>query len=386
MQEHLTLQIGGGAADIDPAHWNFTGTVAGKPDYNPFVSRNFLTALELSGSVGERTGWLPQYLRLVDQSNRIVGLAPAYLKSHSQGEYVFDQGWADAYDRAGGHYYPKLQVAVPFTPVPGPRLLTLAQDNQNNIQKMLAEGLKEIAILNGLSSVHSTFIKPNDVEVFKQQNYLIRSDRQYYFYNDGYCDFDDFLQTLPSRRRKVIKRERRAAVESGITIEWLTGSDLTEAVWDDFFVFYQNTGARKWGSPYLTRAFYSIVGKSMAGDIVLMIAKRDGRRIAGAINFKGTDHLYGRHWGAIEDHPFLHFELCYYQAIEYAIENKIRIVEAGAQGEHKIQRGYIPTETNSAHYIDNIHLRDAVARFLQEEQQALALYDEDVLELLPFKR
>ncbi|EJF88914.1 GNAT family N-acetyltransferase [Bartonella tamiae] len=383
-QNGLELRVGGGASHIHKTDWKFCGTERFHSNFNPFLSHAFLSALERSHSVGQGTGWDPQFLRLYNESGQLNALVPCYIKTHSQGEYVFDHIWADAFEQAGGHYYPKLQISVPFTPVTGPKLLSVKKHRKQN-QIALTDYLKQLVDFNGLSSAHITFLEKNECELLKTQGFLIRKDRQYHFCNEGYSNFDEFLQNLSSRKRKVIKRERRAVLEQGIDIEWLSGRDLTEEIWDDFFVFYQDTGSRKWGYPYLTRMFYSLIGQEMGDDIVLMIAKRNGKRIAGAINFIGADRLYGRHWGAIEDHPFLHFELCYYQAIDYAIAHKISVVEAGAQGEHKIQRGYLPIETYSAHYFTNDSMQNAVKGFLKEETKALYEIHHELLKLSPFK-
>jgi uncharacterized protein len=352
--------------------------------YNPFISHDFLSALEASSSVTARAGWQPQHL-VAEGAEGIVGVAPCYLKSHSRGEYVFDGGWAEAYERAGGSYYPKLQVSVPFTPATGRRLLAAPGPEADTIRGGLASGLVELARLREASSVHVTFAPQDEWTLLGERGYLQRTDQQFHWENPGYARFDDFLAALAARKRKVIKRERREALEAGIDIQWLTGSDLTESVWDAFFAFYMETGSRKWGRPYLTRKFYSIVGATMADRILLVMAKRAGRYIAGAINFIGGDTLFGRHWGATEHHPFLHFELCYYQAIDYAIAHGLR-VEAGAQGEHKLARGYMPVTTYSAHYIDDPALRRAVADYLKRERAYVASAGEELAAMGPFRR
>ncbi|HXW25018.1 MAG TPA: GNAT family N-acetyltransferase, partial [Xanthobacteraceae bacterium] len=287
--------------------------------YNPFISHAFLEALEVSGSASARTGWQPQHLVAESAEGAVLGVVPCYLKSHSRGEYVFDRGWAEAYEHAGGAYYPKLQVSVPFTPATGRRLLARPGSDADDVRAGLAAGLVELTRLRDASSVHVTFAPVEECRLLGERGFLLRTDQQFHWENSGYSSFDDFLGALASRKRKAIKRERREAVAAGIAVEWLTGSELTESVWDAFFAFYMETGSRKWGRPYLTRAFYSLVGEAMGDRIALVMAKRAGRTIAGAINFIGSDALYGRHWGAIEHHPFLHFELCYYQAIEFAI-------------------------------------------------------------------
>jgi uncharacterized protein len=353
--------------------------------YNPFISHAFLLALEASFSASARAGWQPQHLVAETQDGAIVGVAPCYLKSHSRGEYVFDGGWAEAYERAGGSYYPKLQVSVPFTPATGRRLLAAPGPEADAIRGALASGLIELARLREASSVHVTFAPQDEWRLLGECGYLQRTDQQFHWENPGYATFDDFLGALAARKRKAIRRERREALAAGIEVVWLTGADLTESVWDTFFAFYMETGSRKWGRPYLTRAFYSLVGASMADRIVLVMAKRAGRYIAGAINFIGADTLFGRHWGAIEHHPFLHFELCYYQAIDYAIAHGLR-VEAGAQGEHKLTRGYMPMTTYSAHYIADPALRRAIADYLKRERAYVASAGEELAGMGPFRK
>ena len=315
-----------------------------------------------------RTGWQPRHLLAEDANGTLLGAAPCYVKTHSRGEYVFDQGWAEAFERAGGDYYPKLQVAVPFTPVTGPRLLARPGPLAEAVRGALADALAEITTASELSSAHVTFLTEPEWRALGERGFLQRTDQQFHWENAGYASFDDFLGRLASRKRKTIRRERKEALEPGIEVAWLTGSDLTEAVWDAFFAFYMDTGSRKWGRPYLTREFFSIVGEKMRDRILLVMAKRAGRWIAGAINFLGADTIYGRNWGAVEHHPFLHFELCYYQAIDYAIAHKLARVEAGAQGEHKLARGYLPKTTYSAHFIANPALRRAVAEYLARER------------------
>ena len=353
---------------------------------NPFISHEFLCALETSNSVGGRTGWLPRHMVAETAEGKIVGTAPCYIKSHSRGEYVFDHGWAEAFERAGGDYYPKLQVAVPFTPASGPRLLVGPGPSGDAVRRTLAEGLVSITEQNGLSSAHVTFLPEDEWRFLGERGFLQRTDQQFHWDNAGYATFEDFLAVLTSRKRKAIRRERKDALAPSIEVHWLTGSDLTEAIWDAFFAFYMDTGSRKWGSPYLTRSFFSLVGQTMRDSIVLMMAKRAGRWIAGAINFTGGGIIYGRNWGAIERHPFLHFELCYYQAIDYAIANKLKRVEAGAQGEHKLTRGYLPTKTYSAHYIANPALRQAVADYLSREQAYVEAAQEELAAAAPFRK
>lgn len=353
--------------------------------YNPFVSHAFFAAVEQSGSACARTGWGPRHL-VAKVDGEIVGLAPCYLKSHSRGEYVFDHGWADAYERAGGRYYPKLQASVPFTPAAGPRLLVRGGGDSERIRLALAGGLRGLCEATQASSVHVTFMRENEWRFLAGQGFLQRTDQQFHWRNPGYANFEDFLGALASRHRKAIRRERRDALANGVTIHTLTGSDLTEATWDAFFEFYMETGSRKWGRPYLTRAFYSRIGETMADRIALIMARRDGRWIAGAINFIGADTLFGRHWGAIEHHPFLHFEVCYYQAIDFAIRHGLKTVEAGAQGEHKIARGYLPQTTYSAHYIADPALRRAVADYLRHERGYVEEAGRELTDAGPFRK
>jgi predicted N-acyltransferase len=352
--------------------------------YNPFIAYDFLQALEQSGTVGRRPGWVPQHLSIIE-GEEVVAVAPAYLKSHSRGEYVFDHGWADAYERAGGSYYPKLQLAVPFTPVPGRRLLARPGPQAERHRKLLGLGAVELARRHDVSSVHATFLGEDEWRLLGDAGYLQRTGRQFHFLNEGYRDFDDFLAALTSRKRKSLRRERRDALEGGITIEHLTGKAITEADWDAFFAFYMDTGSRKWGTPYLNRKFFSLIGERMSDRILLVIARRNGKAIAGALNLIGSDALYGRYWGAIEEQPFLHFEVCYYQAIDWAIAHGIERVEAGAQGEHKLARGYAPQTTYSAHWIADAGFRRAVADFLQRERQQVAADDEVLAEYVPFR-
>jgi predicted N-acyltransferase len=384
----LRLRVISHLGEFDAAAWD--ACAAGAPARcsvgNPFVSHAFLSALEESASATSRTGWGPQHLVAETAKGEVLGAVPCYLKSHSRGEYVFDHGWADAYERAGGSYYPKLQVSVPFTPAMGPRLLVKPSPCAAAVRDALAAGLVALCGERRASSVHVTFLPKPDWELLATKGFLKRTDQQFHWQNQGYASFDDFLSALASRKRKAIRRERREAAEAGITVHHLTGRDLTEAVWDDFFAFYMETGSRKWGRPYLTRKFYSLIGQSMADRILLVMAKRNGRYIAGAINFVGADALYGRHWGAIEHHPFLHFELCYYQAIEYAIANRLGTVEAGAQGEHKLARGYVPVTTYSSHYISDPALRRAIADFLSRERAYVDAAGRELEALAPFRK
>jgi uncharacterized protein len=376
-ETRVVVRIAGRIADVPAQDWNACAAGGGEFETlsirppNPFVSHAFLKALEESGSATRETGWLPQHLLYEDGGGRLLACMPCYLKSHSQGEYVFDHGWAEAYMRAGGHYYPKLQAAVPFTPVPGPRLLVRGGARPLERQAILLEAGRTLTQELGVSSLHITFMTRDEWRLAGELGYLQRTDQQFHWRNEGYETFDDFLAALSSRKRKTIKKERRAAVEDGIEIEWISGSDLTEAHWDAFFRFYMDTGSRKWGSPYLTRRCFSLLGETMAEELLLVLAKRDGVYIAGALNVIGADTLYGRYWGATELRDFLHFEVCYYQAIDYAIAHRLARVEAGAQGAHKLARGYLPTETYSAHYIADPGLRRAVADYLERERHAV---------------
>ena len=353
---------------------------------NPFVSHEFLMALEESRCTGGRSGWSPAYVLVEDDAGHLLAAAPSFLKSHSQGEYVFDHSWADAYERAGGRYYPKLQVAAPFTPATGPRLLVADGPRAEEARAALIGGLEALRGQTQSSSVHVTFAQEPDIAALKQAGYLERNDLQFHWQNEGFGTYDDFLATLASRKRKALKRERREALANEITIDVLSGNDLTEAVWDDFFSFYEDTGARKWGRPYLNRAFFSAVGMAMGERIVLVMARRAGRYIAGAINFRGANTLYGRNWGCIEDHPFLHFEVCYHQAIDYAIAHGLARVEAGAQGEHKLARGYRPVITRSLHHIADPGLRRPVAAYLAQERGQIAAAREALAVESPFRK
>lgn len=372
----ITARIANGISSFDADEWDACAGTA-----NPFVSHAFLSALERSGSATPEQGWQPLPIAIDGADGRLAGVLPAYAKSHSQGEYVFDHGWADAFQQAGGQYYPKLQIAVPFSPVPGPRLLM----RDPAIAPALIAAAEAVVTQHDLSSAHATFIAPEQVPVFEAAGWLIRTDSQFRWTNEGYADFDAFLGALASRKRKAIRRERSAAIE-GLEIIHLTGSAITEAHWDAFWQFYQDTGARKWGRPYLTRSFFSMIGEAMADKLLLIFAQRGDQLIAGALNLIGEDTLYGRYWGAVEDVPFLHFEICYYQAIDAAIARGLLHVEAGAQGGHKLARGYAPVTTWSAHYIANPGFRRAVAGFLEAERQAVAHDMERLDEMTPFRK
>ena len=369
-ESEVLARIGSGVAMLDPADWDALATG------DPFLSHAFLSALEDSGSVGPGTGWTPAPI-LIEEERRLAAAAPAYLKSHSQGEYVFDHGWADAWERAGGAYYPKLQVAVPFTPVPGPRLLG------SRPQQLLA-ALETVVVQNDLSSAHITFLNDADAAEAARRGWLLRDGVQYHWFNRGYSSFDEFLASFTSRRRKTVRKERAAAVE-GLEIRTLRGADIGPAEWDAMWSFYQDTGSRKWGRPYLTRAFFDLVGERMGDQVLLFLAYRGSLPIAGALNFIGPDALYGRYWGTVDEVPFLHFELSYYRAIEWAIEHGLNSVQAGAQGEHKIGRGYQPVITRSAHFIPNRSFRDAVAEFLTAEREGVAAEIEWLRRDLPYR-
>lgn len=354
--------------------------------YNPFVSHAFLWALEKSGSAIAETGWYGQHLILKNEQDEITGVAPCYLKTHSQGEYVFDYGWADAFERAGGRYYPKLQISVPFTPATGPRFMARPDQDQSEVQTVLASAAAQRANSVGASSVHATFLEEAETEFLTDIGYLHRTDQQFHFENENYENFDAFLRTLASRKRKQLRRERCKSLENDVRIEWILGDSITEEHLDRFFEFYMDTGERKWGTPYLTRSFFTLLVESMADKVLFIFAKRQGKIIAGALNIIGSDTLYGRYWGCLEDHPFLHFEVCYYQAIDYALEHGLRTVEAGAQGGHKLVRGYKPVVTHSAHWIANPGFRDAIEHYLKSERQHVEYENEMLSERTPFKK
>ncbi|HYD99777.1 MAG TPA: GNAT family N-acetyltransferase, partial [Alphaproteobacteria bacterium] len=358
----FTAEFIAGLDAVAAAEWDL---LAG-PD-NPFLRHAFLRALEETDCVGAEAGWLPRHLLLRDEAGTLVGAAPAYVKGHSYGEYVFDHGWADAFHRAGGRYYPKLLVGVPFTPVPGPRLLARPGAEAGTIRAALAQALAQDAGRLRLSSIHVTFPHKAEWQALGEAGWLQRLGFQYHWHNRGYASFDDFLGAFASRKRKAVRRERQQAQASGIRLHTLTGADLKPEHWDAFYRFYIDTGSRKWGSPYLNRAFFHRLGEAMAEQVVLVMAEQDGAWVAGALNLRGTDTLYGRNWGTLVDVPFLHFEACYYQAIDFAIAHGLKRVEAGAQGEHKIQRGYLPVPTYSAHWLKDADLKpehwDAFYRF-----------------------
>jgi len=374
--QSLSARIYSSVRDIPAAQWD---ALAGHD--NPFVSHAFLSALEDSGSVGPGTGWAPVPLVIEGEQGGIAGALPAYAKGHSQGEYVFDHAWADAWHRAGGEYYPKLQIAVPFTPATGPRLL-LADER---LAAPLLRAAEELCLQNGFSSAHATFIQPEQVPLFEQADWLIRSDIQFHWINRGYQSFEDFLGALSSRKRKDIRKERAAAQE-GVEIRVLTGPEIRPEHWDAFWDFYQDTGARKWGTPYLTREAFDLFGERLGDQVLLILAFDEGRPIAGALNFVGGSALYGRYWGCLVDKPFLHFELCYYQAIDVAIERGLARVEAGAQGGHKLARGYEPVQTFSAHWLADGGFREAVADFLDRERRGVAVDQVYLSRRTPFRK
>ena len=375
-ESRVTLRVGDGVSSFDAAAWDACAGTA-----NPFVSHAFLSALEDSGSATVRNGWQPLPIAFDEADGTLAGVAPAYAKSHSQGEYVFDHSWADAWERAGGRYYPKLLIAAPFSPVPGPRLLARTPE----AARALIAGAEALVDRHQMSGAHANFVADDQLDLFRDAGWLIREGTQFHWANRGYATFDDFLGDLASRKRKAIRKERSSAVE-GLEIVHLTGSELTEAHWDAFWHFYQDTGSRKWGQPYLTRSFFSMLGERMPDKVLLMLALRDGTPIAGALNLIGADTLYGRYWGCREDVPFLHFELCYYQAIDAAIARGLGRVEAGAQGEHKLARGYVPVPTWSAHYIPDAGFRSAIADFIARERRAVEQNMAFLGEMTPFRK
>ncbi len=371
----IVARLAGSYGELDAGEWD---ALAGG---NPFLSHAFLIALEDSGSVGPGSGWKAAPIVIEDAQGRLAAAIPGWLKSHSQGEYVFDHAWADAWHRAGGTYYPKLQIAVPFTPATGPRLLLADQA----LALPLLRAAEQLCEGNGLSSAHATFIDPEQLPLFEAAGWLRRSDIQFHWFNRGYASFDDFLAQLSSRKRKDLRKER-AAAQSGVEIRSLTGTAIREEHWDAFWAFYQDTGARKWGRPYLTREAFTLLGQRLGERILLILAYVDGLPIAGALNFIGPDALYGRYWGALVDKPFLHFELCFYQAIDAAIRLGLPRVEAGAQGGHKLARGYEPVQTWSAHYIVHPGFRSAVADFLERERAGVAADQLYLGERTPFRK
>ena len=361
-----TASICNDITGIPARAWNRCADAGG--EYNPFLDHRFLHALEASGSASPKTGWQPFHL-VLREGDEILGLAPMYLKSHSRGEYVFDGGWAEAWYRAGGEYYPKLQASIPFTPATGRRLLPAKSQPAALVEEQLLAASVQVAERIGVSSLHYTFMPKSQWERAAKLDLLQRMDTQYHWTNAGFYSFDDFLSQLASKKRKNIRRERRDAISDDIEVEWVTGSDLTERHWDAFYAFYVDTANRKWGSQYLNRRFFSLINETMPERTLLIMARRRGRYVAGALNFIGSHALFGRNWGCVEDHPFLHFEICYYQAIDFAIAHGLQRVEAGAQGSHKVARGYLPQPTYSAHWIRDAGFRQAVARYLLHEKR-----------------
>ncbi len=397
--ETIEIRTSDGIGDIAAEDWNRAACghdETGSPPHSidaetrdpddPFMSHAFFEALEASGSASTATGWQPLHLTARSSNGTVLGITPLHAKSHSRGEYVFDHGWADAWQRAGGSYYPKLLSSVPFTPVTGPRLLvpTGPSEQRRAVKRALVEGLSTLARRARLSSAHATFLTEADAEVYAEAGWAIRHDRQFHFPNRGYRDYGDFLDTLLGRKRKQLIRERREAQSHGLEIRALSGSDIEEAHWDAFFAFYRHTGARKWGSPYLNRDFFARIGHTMADRCLLIIAFDGGRPVAGALNFIGREALYGRWWGAVEDYPFLHFEVCYHRAVEWAISHGLERVEAGAQGEHKIARGYLPSTTRSAHFITDPGFRAAVDEFLAQERTVVDAWDAEFRATSPY--
>lgn len=383
--KQVTVQVHDSLAQIEAADWDACACAeAGARPEDPFTAYRFLKALEDSDSVGSRSGWRPQYLTAMLE-DQVIACAPLYAKLHSQGEYIFDHHWAQAYEGAGGKYYPKLQIAVPFTPVSGRRLLT-RPGFEDIGQAALVQGAVQLADQKGLSSLHITFCTGAEAGAGKKMGLMPRASQQFHWLNEGYADFDGFLASLSSRKRKNIRKERRIANDFGGDIILLTGDEIRPEHWDALWIFYRDTGARKWGTPYLTREFFDILHESMRDDILLIFAMREGRAIAGAMNMIGASALYGRYWGCVEDHPCLHFELCYYRAIEFAIAHGLSRVEAGAQGEHKLARGYLPVSTYSLHWVRDPGFSEAIAQYLEAERAAVAEDIEILTSYGPFRK
>lgn len=385
--QEIEIKVVPSLADIGQIDWDACACpemMQGGRANDPFTTFRFLSALENSGSVGPGTGWQPQYLS-ASVEGQVIAVAPMYAKSHSQGEYIFDHNWAQAYERAGGRYYPKLQIAVPHTPATGRRFLT-RPGFEDTGTAALVQGAVQLTENNNLSSLHVTFCTEVETKIAKQFGLMPRKSQQFHWRNDGYVDFDGFLDSLNSRKRKNIRKERLTAQDFGGQIHVFAGDQIQPEHWDAFWQFYQDTGARKWGTPYLTRAFFDIAQETLRGDIALVLAERDGRYVAGALNFIGADALYGRYWGCSEHHPCLHFELCYYQAIDIAIAQGLATVEAGAQGEHKLARGYLPTPTWSLHWMRDAGFASAVGEYLEAERAAVDQEIEILTEYGPFKR
>ena len=387
IETRIEIALLGAIEEIDAAEWDACAcpeTAEGSRPVDPFTTHRFLSALERSGSVGKGTGWAPRHLTAAIDG-RVIAVAPMYAKGHSQGEYIFDHSWAQAYENAGGSYYPKLQISVPFTPATGRRFLTRPGFQDTGIAAIV-QGAVQVAAENQISSVHATFCTAEEAAIGAKLGLLHRASQQFHWVNKGYADFDAFLADLSSRKRKNIRKEREGAAEFGGDIVSRTGDQIEPQHWDAFWQFYQDTGARKWGHPYLTRAFFDEVHATMRDDALLVLAERDGVPVAGALNFIGRDALYGRYWGCVEDHRNLHFELCYYRAIDYAIEHGLARVEAGAQGEHKLARGYLPVVTHSLHWIGDPGFRRAVEQFLEAERRAVTEENEILTSYGPFRK
>ncbi len=388
-QDAITIKLVNRIDAINAADWDACAGIGADGAGNPFVMHAFLAAMEDSGSATAETGWAPHHLIATDAAGRMIGAAPMYLKSHSYGEYVFDWGWAEAYERAGGKYYPKLQVSVPFTPATGPRLLVrpdLSAEMAGVVRSALIGAMERVAGGNGISSVHVTFPTEAEARALGEAGWLRRAGQQFHWENRRYGGFDDFLDALASRKRKTIRKERREVAESGVAVRPLTGGEIEPRHWDAFHRFYLATADHKWGNPYLTREFFHRIGETMADRILLVVAERDGRPVAGALNLMGDGTLYGRNWGCEGEFKFLHFEACYYQAIDFAIRHGLARVEAGAQGTHKIQRGYLPVETHSAHWIADPGFRDAVKKFLERERLHVHAEMAGLSEYSPFRK
>ncbi len=353
--------------------------------YNPFVSYEFLNALEKSNSVNGDSGWYTSFFVAKDKDDKIIGCTPAYLKNNSSGEYVFDYSWAEAYQRVGRSYYPKLQISIPFTPVSTPKLLTKDQ-NDIDTKVFMLQAIEDFCSERAISSAHLTFLNEKELNTLQNKKWLIRTDQQFHWFNNNYIDFNDFLSDLSSRKRKNIKKERDEANKNGLAIETLSHKEIQEFHWDEFYKFYIDTSMRKWGQPYLNRDFFSLIGQTLSENILLIMVKNNNKYIAGALNFIGGDTIYGRNWGCIEDHKNLHFEVCYYRAIDFAINNKLKKVEAGAQGAHKISRGYQPSKTFSAHWIKDIDFYEAISNYLKDERVYIQENIEKLNEYIPFKK
>lgn len=386
-QKPVEIRVLGSLSQIEAADWDACACPeaadGGRP-MDPFTTYRFLHALEQSGSVGPGTGWQPQYLTAY-LDDALIGCAPLYAKSHSQGEYIFDHNWAHAYEQAGGRYYPKLQIAVPFTPATGRRLL-VRPGYEALGQSALVQGAVQLAADNQVSSLHMTFCTAQEADSGAEMGLMPRVSQQFHWLNQGYSEFGDFLGALSSRKRKNMRKERLQAQSFGGTIRSYTADQIRSEHWDAFWAFYQDTGARKWGRPYLTREFFSIIHETMADDLHLILAERDGYPVAGALNFIGRETLFGRYWGCLEHHPCLHFEMCYYQAIDFAIAHRLTRVEAGAQGEHKLARGYLPVETHSLHWLGDPGFAEAVGRYLEAERAAVAEEVEVLTSYGPFRK